>query len=202
VSPKRFLAELLYLPFRALSALEIRLAQFRFAQHAQLDKGVRFVPGGVIRNFRGIQQAIRVHSNTVIAGELLTFGHGGDIEVGQWCFIGQGSRVWSADKVIIGNRVLISHDVNVHDTNSHPVDPIQRHAHFREILLHGHPRQIETFPSAPVVIEDDVWIGFNAIILKGVRIGARSIVAAGSIVTSDIPPDSLFIRDRVARKLI
>lgn len=45
--------------------------------------------------------------------------------------------------------------------------------------------------SAPVVIEDDVFIGMNCIILKGVRIGARSIIAAGSVVTKNIPADCI-----------
>jgi maltose O-acetyltransferase len=51
------------------------------------------------------------------------------------------------------------------------------------------------------VIEDDVWIGFNAIVLKGSRIGTRSVVAAGSVVMGTIPPDSLYIGKEVRRKL-
>lgn len=43
--------------------------------------------------------------------------------------------------------------------------------------------------SAPIVIEDDVWVGAHSIILKGVTIGARSIIGAGSVVTKNIPPD-------------
>ena len=46
-------------------------------------------------------------------------------------------------------------------------------------------------PTLPIVIEDDVWIGAHSLILKGVHIGARSIIAAGSVVTSDIPSDSI-----------
>ena len=47
----------------------------------------------------------------------------------------------------------------------------------------------ERFKSAPIVIEDDVWVGAHSIILKGVTIGARSIIGAGSVVTKNIPPD-------------
>ncbi len=43
----------------------------------------------------------------------------------------------------------------------------------------------------PVVIEDDIWIGANAVILPGVRIGCHSVIAAGSVVTKDVPPHSL-----------
>ena len=45
--------------------------------------------------------------------------------------------------------------------------------------------------SAPVTIEDDVWIGTNCIILKGVTIGARSVIGAGSVVTKNIPADCI-----------
>ncbi|RKH21401.1 acyltransferase [Corallococcus praedator] len=44
---------------------------------------------------------------------------------------------------------------------------------------------------APIIIEDDVWVAHGAILLPGVRIGARSVVSAGSIVSQDVPPDSL-----------
>ncbi|MBS0173537.1 MAG: acyltransferase [Nitrospira sp.] len=90
----------------------------------------------------------------------------------------------------IGNRVLISHDVNIHDGTAHSADPVERHAHFRHILERGHPTKVSDMPgvhSSPVVIEDDVWISFGVTILRGVRIGAGSIIAARSIVTEDVP---------------
>ena len=65
----------------------------------------------------------------------------------------------------------------------------------RHILERGHPKKAEDLPgleSAPVVIEDDVWISFNVTILKGVRIGAGSVIAANSLVTKDVPPGSLY----------
>ncbi len=113
------------------------------------------------------------------------FAHGGRILFGEWCFVGEGTRVWSASSVTIGDRVLISHGVNIHDCDSHPRDPAERHRHYRELRESGHPRTLDSVPNAPVVIGDDAWIGFNATVLKGVTIGARSIVAAGSIVTAD-----------------
>jgi maltose O-acetyltransferase len=99
------------------------------------------------------------------------------------------------DQVTIGNRVLIAHDVNIHDHTGHSLDHHERHAHFRHILQRGHPRKRDDLPGircAPVVIEDDAWISFGVTILKGVRIGARSVIAAGSFVTKDVPPDVLY----------
>ncbi len=77
----------------------------------------------------------------------------------------------------------------------HSMDPSERHRHFRHIMERGHPRLAKDLPgvsSAPVVIEDDVWISFGAIILKGVRIGTGSVIAAGSIVTEDVPSNVLY----------
>jgi acetyltransferase-like isoleucine patch superfamily enzyme len=84
--------------------------------------------------------------------------------------------------------VLISHGVNIHDTNSHPIDAEARHAHFRHIIQYGHPRSDIDIKAAPIIIGDDVWIGFGAIILKGVTIGKGAIVAAGALVTRDVAP--------------
>ncbi len=108
--------------------------------------------------------------------------------MGVHCFVGEGSRLWSAESIWIGDRVLISHGVNVHDCNSHSLSARERHAHCRQIFLSGHPAVLEDVTSAPVLIEDDVWIGFNATILKGVRIGKGAVVAAGAVVTKEVPP--------------
>ena len=52
-------------------------------------------------------------------------------------------------------------------------------------------RLLKKAPSAPVVIEESVWLCANVTVLKGVTIGARSVIATGSVVTRDIPPDTL-----------
>ncbi len=144
-----------------------------------------------VENLSGLRERIKIGANSFIRGRLLTYAHGGRIEIGEWCYVGVRSEIWSMESVVIGNRVLIAHDVNVHDGTAHSMDPCERHKHFRHIIEKGHPRLAMDLPgvsSAPVVIEDDVWISFGAIILKGVRIGAGSVIAAGSIVTEDVPP--------------
>lgn len=154
---------------------------------ANIHKEAKIFSTGKVINIRNIWDAIRVGSNTIVRGELLTFGHAGSIEIGEWCYIGENTRIWSAEKVSIGDRVLISHNVNIHDCDAHPIDPEKRHQHFYQISTTGHPRNHIEIVSRPVVIEDDVWIGFNAIILKGVTIGKGSIVGAGSVVTKNVP---------------
>lgn len=123
--------------------------------------------------------------------ELLIFAHAGEIEIGNYCYIGEGTRIWSAEKISIGDRVLIAHNVNITDTNSHEIDVLERHMSFKELIEKGKHPNYPTVKTKPIIIEDDVWIGFNSIILKGVIIGKGAIIAAGSVVTKDIPPYSI-----------
>ena len=150
---------------------------------------------GVIENFRGDPSCIRLGQHSYCRGRLLTYGHGGRINIGDWCYIGVRSEIWSMESIQVGNRVLIAHDVNIHDGTAHSSDPLERHLHFRQIIEHGHPRTAAELPgvtSSPIVIEDDVWISFGVTILKGVRIGAGSVIAARSVVTKDVPAGMLY----------
>lgn len=148
---------------------------------------------GCIENFAQDPERITVGNNSYVRGRLLTYGHGGSIKIGDWSYIGLRSEIWSMDSITIGNRVLISHDVNIHDGTAHSTNAAERHLHFKTILEKGHPT--ETPPgvnSSPIIIEDDVWISFGVTILKGVRIGKGSIICAGAIVTKDVPSHTLY----------
>ncbi len=171
-------------------------ARQRLRQHnAVLGKGARIFPEGRVENFRSKASAVEVGDFTSVRGRLLTFSHDGSIKIGEYCYIGHSTEIWSQSCITIGDRVLISHAVNISDGTSHSRNPEERHQHLRRILQSGHPRTTDELPGvvgAPIIIEDDVWISFGVTVLKGVRIGARSIIAANSIVTKDIPPDSFY----------
>jgi acetyltransferase-like isoleucine patch superfamily enzyme len=148
-----------------------------------------------INNFVGGRERIRIGEHTYVRARLQTYGHGGRIAIGDWCYLGIRTEVWSMDSITIGDRVLIAHDVNIHDGSAHSQDAGERHAHYRHILEKGHPTDWKDMPgveAAPIIIEDDVWISFGVTILKGVRIGAGSVVAAGSLVVQDIPPGVIY----------
>jgi len=154
--------------------------------------------GAKIDNQAGDPSRIRVETNSMVLGRLLVFAHSGEVQIGSWTYVGHGTEIWSAASVTIGDRVLISHGVNIVDTTSHSMDPRDRHEHYRQLMTQGPPTDaadLQGVRSAPIVIEDDVWISFGVIILQGVRIGAGSVIAAGSIVTKDVPPGSLYRMD-------
>ena len=89
-----------------------------------------------------------------------------------------GGSIFCANSISIGDYVLVGANSKIYDTDFHALDYMDR-------------RQSKPPKTAPVVIEDDVWLCANVTVLKGVTIGARSIVAAGSVVTRDIPADTI-----------
>jgi acetyltransferase-like isoleucine patch superfamily enzyme len=151
------------------------------------DKTVKIYPTARIINNSKKIDAIKIGGFSHIQGELLTFGVGGNIEIGHHCFIGEGTKVWSAHAISIGDRVIISHCVNIFDNITHPLDPRKRHFHFNEIINSGNLECVD-LEGETVFIENDVWIGCMSIILRGVTLGEGAVIGAGSVVTEDVPP--------------
>ena len=105
------------------------------------------------------------------------------IEIGN--NVGMSSTcLWAKERITIGDNVNIGGDCIIMDTDAHSHNYIERRK--GHAPLNG---KYKIISSAPVVIEEDVWLGARCIVLKGVHIGARSIIAAGSVVVKDIPAD-------------
>ena len=134
---------------------------------------------------------IFVGENTVIEGELLIFPFDGEIKIGDNSYVGYNTRVWSGESIIIGNNVLISHNVNIIDSNSHELNHLLRSKGFENTRKFGLPKSKGEVITKSIIIEDYAWISFDSIILKGVKIGEGAIIAAGSVVTKDVEPFTL-----------
>ena len=100
---------------------------------------------------------------------------GEGIRVGRNVFINQNCTLYDLGGIDIGDDVMIGPNVSL-ITSSHPLEPSQRRAFV---------------VAKPIVIERNVWIAAGATIIGGVTIGENSVVAAGSVVTHDVPPNSL-----------
>ncbi len=164
-----------------------RIQEWSLKRSITAASGARLTSGCNIENNQRRRSAIKVGAGSVIAGELLVFADRGQIVIGDDVFIGQDSRVWSGMNVTIGSRVLISHGVNIMDSAFHDLSATKRHAQFQNIFRNRR-NTVDDIECREVVIEDDVWIGFHAAVLKGVRIGRGAVVAAGAIVTKDVSP--------------
>lgn len=134
---------------------------------------------------------LKIGANTVInsgvvanpvGGNKTTFYiiNGAKVVIGENCGI-SNSTICAAKGITIGNRSIIGGNCCLYDTDFHSID-------YRE-------RQNKPdigIKTAPICIGEDVFIGANSMLLKGITIGDRSIVAAGSVVTKDIPADQLW----------
>ncbi len=111
-----------------------------------------------------------------------------EVVIGDRCFLGN-SHIVCSSKVTLGDDVILSWGITITDHNSHAIDWSDR----RDDVLQwkGGIKAWTHVKCGPVVIGDKVWVGFNAIVLKGVTIGEGSVVAAGAVVTKNVPAYSV-----------
>jgi acetyltransferase-like isoleucine patch superfamily enzyme len=121
-----------------------------------------------------------------LRGSILTMSNDSRIEIGDNVAI-SSACIWAKERITIGNNVNIGGDCLLLDNDAHPHGFQQRRSDYLQEV--GWTNYQKTIPTEPIEIGDDVWIGTRCIILKGVHIGARSIIAAGSVVVKDIPSD-------------
>ena len=122
-----------------------------------------------------------------IRGEI-NITENGEIAIGNNTGI-SSACIWAKSKISIGERVNIGGDCIIMDTDAHNHD-----WQIRAGMIQSHEKTVSdylTAKAAPIKICNDVFIGTRCIILKGVVIGARSIIAAGSVVTKSIPSDCI-----------
>jgi acetyltransferase-like isoleucine patch superfamily enzyme len=131
-------------------------------------------------------------NDCVIAGNYYFERSSGRINIGNDTFIG-GSTFICIESISVGDHVLISWGCTIMDNDAHSLVMSERLAdvaEWKKGLDENKPGFYKNWlnvKSAPIIIKDNAWIGFNSIILKGVTIGKGAVVASGSVVTSDVP---------------
>jgi acetyltransferase-like isoleucine patch superfamily enzyme len=113
-------------------------------------------------------------------------GDDGFVEIGDYCYFTNAVLLCELE-LRVGKYVVIGWNATIADSDFHPLAPAERIADAVACSPLGKGRARPEVVRRPVVIEDDVWIGPNATILKGVRIGAGAFVEAGALVTRDVP---------------
>ena len=160
----------------------------RFAKTAVHGKGLTLSAGSFCR--APSREQLVIGDNCDLTECRLYVLGPGRLTIGSHTTIRAESKISCVESVTIGDCVIISNHVRIYDHNSHPTDPKTR----EEMCLggfYGDAWSAEKAAHRPVVIEDNVWIGEYSLILKGVRIGKGSVVAANSVVTKDVPPYSI-----------
>jgi acetyltransferase-like isoleucine patch superfamily enzyme len=131
---------------------------------------------------------LNIGKKSLVASSLVFEKDGAIIEIGNNTFMG-GSVLSCANKIKIGDNVHIAWNVSIFDHNSHPINHYLRRNDLPDLFLKK--KNWDNVDIRPTIICDDAWIGVNVIILKGIEIGAGAIVAAGAVVTKNVPPMTL-----------
>ena len=141
-----------------------------------IRNGANIILGdGVTLNSRNKGYHLNMHSSV----KLFADKKGAEIRIGAGSRI-NGACIHACEQIILGERCLVAANTQIIDSNGHD-------ACWNDISLRGTTEG----NASRIIIEDDVWIGANAIVLPGVRIGKGAIIGAGSVVNCDIPAMSI-----------
>jgi acetyltransferase-like isoleucine patch superfamily enzyme len=149
------------------------------------------------RHGRGVRTDVYVHwvqgrGRLIVGDDVLVdgkcsftfaqrFSESPTLEIGDGTGIGHGSSFTVARRITIGRNCRIAGGVRFFDSSGHPSDP--------EARRQGRPPAPEEV--RPITVGDNVWIGSGAFVFPGVTIGENSVVAAGAVVTGDVPADTV-----------
>ena len=158
------------------------LPWYRLALHRELARRRAFAKWPVNGEPLELLRAgrLEIGEGTLLErGVWLTAGDSGRIRIGSGVFLNQGVMLAATGLVEIGDHCMLANGCLVTDGNHRFDDPL------RPITWQGFDSK------GPTRIADNVWLGANVVVTSGVSIGARSVIGANSVVTTDIPPHSI-----------
>ena len=152
--------------------------RLQYPDRIQLGNGVRIAGQVTLRANTNQASGIRIGDGSTVHESALIAANRGQVAIGRHSWIGPFCLIYGNGDVSIGDNVLVAGHSSI-NTVSH---------HFERCDI---PINDQGIYCEPVCIEDDVWIGMNAVILQGITIGRGAIVGAGAVVTRDVPPWSI-----------
>lgn len=132
---------------------------------------------------------IILHDNCELFGTLNSFSHG-KIIMHEWAKLGPRSSIDCVNYIEIGRDTAISYGVKIIDNNNHPINPDDRR-YMRHTPHGSRERGPQYSANAPIIIGENVLVGANSRICKGVTIGDNAIIAAHAVVTKDVPANAI-----------
>ena len=175
---------------RIYNTLKLVRAKYRFLKFSEVDSNVRFSFTANCMN-SGVKSNVKIGSHSFIACNIIT-KFGGKVCIGKNVYIGGSTTLMCRNSINIADNVIIANNVIIMDNNNHPTAPSERlKMSMCDDYIKDELWSWKNVSSKPVSIEENVWIGRDVRILKGVTVGKGSIIALGSIVTHDVPPYSI-----------
>lgn len=161
---------------RLSDAAAVLRARFYLRSAQTMGPRVRLWGVPAVKNEGRLLIGDRVRLASVISTLELSVGPGASLHIGNRVLINHGCSIGATELVRIGDRCNIGSQSILIDNAFHELDP---------------DRRDERPPSAPVILEDNVWLAARVIVLPGVTIGRNSVIGAGSVVTRDVPANVL-----------
>jgi len=128
--------------------------------------------------------------NNVMMHGVIRSESNGKVTIDEFTSIREGCKIHCLENIKIGKYVIMSQNIIISDNNNHPTSPYKR----KEMIISGWSTSKWLWnhsESSPIIINDNVWICQNSVILKGVTIGENSIIAMNSVVTKDVPSNTI-----------
>lgn len=167
--------------------LKTKVVAGKFRQNACVGAGT-LIRGNAKCMNTGEKEQVKIGEKCCLACLIQAYCCG-EVSIGDRVYIGTRTVLQAKESIRVGNDVIISDNALLTDNNNHPTSPEMRIIMTAcEDYMHDELWTWKYAESKPIVIEDNVWIGRNAVVMKGVTVGRGSIVALGAVVTHDVPP--------------
>lgn len=155
--------------------------------NVRLGDASQVTGGHAFKRFRTRRDpGLVVGAHCMMDGVHFAVGPEGAVFIGDHCYFTNVTLLCDLE-LCIGNYVIMGWNASLADTDFHPLEPAQRIADAVACSPLGQGRLRPRIECRPVIIEDDVWIGPNATILKGVRIGRGAFIEPGALISRDVP---------------